>query len=278
MRVKIFGLISLLAILIISCDDDNTIEPHDYVAQEKIDDEALIEYLQTHYYDEDVDSIKDVTNGERPFYEDVQTMLVEENDVTYNLYYIVKDEGVGYQPSRFDDVLPTYRGELLSGSVFDERNSVTVGNPWFSLTNVISGWSYGMTQFTGGDNISQPDMPLEFENYGSGFLFIPSDLGYSFLGQANIPPNSPLVFTIELQYASAADHDEDGVLTNDEDVDGDGDVTNDDTDGDLFPNFTDSDDDGDGTLTINEDANGDGDPTNDDTDGDGTPDYLDADS
>ena len=47
------------------------------------------------------------------------------------------------------------------------------------------------------------------------------------------------------------------------------------TDGDALINALDTDDDDDGILTINEDANGNGDPTDDDSDGDGTPDYLD---
>ncbi|MFK7928852.1 MAG: hypothetical protein AB8H79_11740, partial [Myxococcota bacterium] len=73
------------------------------------------------------------------------------------------------------------------------------------------------------------------------------------------------------------DDDGDGVDTADEDVDGDGDPTNDDTDGDGTPDYLDTDDDGDGLLTVDEDGDADGDPTNDDTDGDGTPDYLDDD-
>ena len=40
-------------------------------------------------------------------------------------------------------------------------------------------------------------------------------------------------------------------------------------------NYRDIDDDGDGIHTPSEDINEDGDPTNDDTDRDGTPDYLD---
>lgn len=50
-----------------------------------------------------------------------------------------------------------------------------------------------------------------------------------------------------------------------------------DTDGDGYPNYIDTDDDGDNITTINEDLNKDGDPTNDDTDGDGIPNYLDND-
>ncbi|TYB79065.1 DUF6252 family protein [Bizionia myxarmorum] len=71
------------------------------------------------------------------------------------------------------------------------------------------------------------------------------------------------------------DDDNDSLLTVNEDVNANGDVTDDDTDGDGVPNYLDNDDDGDGILTINEDANSDGDVTNDDTDGDGIPDYLD---
>lgn len=47
-----------------------------------------------------------------------------------------------------------------------------------------------------------------------------------------------------------------------------------DTDGDGIENYLDNDDDGDGVLTINEDYNGNGDPTDDDTDGSGIPDFL----
>ncbi|MFD0964607.1 hypothetical protein [Pseudofulvibacter geojedonensis] len=73
------------------------------------------------------------------------------------------------------------------------------------------------------------------------------------------------------------DNDGDGVLTQDEDINGDGDFTNDDTDGDGVANYLDDDDDGDGILTQDEDINDDGDFTNDDTDGDGIVNYLDDD-
>jgi len=50
-----------------------------------------------------------------------------------------------------------------------------------------------------------------------------------------------------------------------------------DTDGDGTPDFQDEDDDGDGINTADESPDGDSDPTDDDTDGDGTPNYLDED-
>ena len=73
------------------------------------------------------------------------------------------------------------------------------------------------------------------------------------------------------------DHDNDGILSINEDIDGDGIPFQDDTDGDRLWNMYDVDDDNDGVLTKNElDKNDDG--IIDDTDNDGIPDYLDNDS
>mgnify|MGYP001428858378 CR=1 FL=1 len=80
-------------------------------------------------------------------------------------------------------------------------------------------------------------------------------------------------------FATGEDRDGDTVCDLDEDLDGDGNFGNDDTDGDGRPNAEDNDDDGDGFLTRDEDVNGDGDPTNDFTDilgEDAGPDYLNA--
>lgn len=74
------------------------------------------------------------------------------------------------------------------------------------------------------------------------------------------------------------DDDDDNVLTSAELSNGD--ITDDsflDTDSDGTPNYLDDDDDGDGILTRNEDINNDGSPRNDDYDGDGVPDFLDDD-
>ncbi|MCA0131664.1 hypothetical protein [Winogradskyella alexanderae] len=73
------------------------------------------------------------------------------------------------------------------------------------------------------------------------------------------------------------DDDEDGIPTELEDRNGDGDPTNDDFDMDGIADYLDKDDDNDNVPTINEDIDNDGDPTNDDTDNDGSPNYLDVD-
>ena len=72
--------------------------------------------------------------------------------------------------------------------------------------------------------------------------------------------------------------DNDCIPTADEDIDGDGDPTNDQFDTDGRPNYLDDDDDGDGVLTCAEDANDDGDPTNDNSDSEPLPNYLTNDS
>jgi hypothetical protein len=74
--------------------------------------------------------------------------------------------------------------------------------------------------------------------------------------------------------------DDDGIEAELEDINGNGDLTDDDTDGDGIPNYIDVDDDGDNVLT--EDENPDPDEDGDvddaqDTDDDGIPDYLDSD-
>ncbi|MFL0354511.1 hypothetical protein [Xanthomarina sp. GH4-25] len=81
-----------------------------------------------------------------------------------------------------------------------------------------------------------------------------------------------------------SEDDNDGVPAEMEDLNGNGDYFDDDTDGDGIPNFLDEDDDGDNVLTSTElidydmDDNDD-DPLTDpqDTDGDGVPNYLDND-
>jgi len=103
----------------------------------------------------------------------------------------------------------------------------------------------------------------------------------------SLPPSSPVILS---NYTAAAgtvtfttsvlEDDNDGIPADLEDINNDGDLTNDDTDNDGIPNYLDSDDDGDNVPTASEkpDPNDDGDISDaQDTDGDGTPDYLDDD-
>ncbi len=162
-----------------------------------------------------------------------------------------------------------YEGKLLDGSVFDGSDAPV----WFDNAGVIPGFRHGVQFLAPGNFTQSNDGSIDFTDFGKGLIFIPSGLGY-FEMFRSIPAYSPLVFTIDVFTTNASDHDGDGILSFEEDVDGDANPFNDDTDGDGIANFLDPDDDGDGIFTINEyDQNEDGIP--DDTDGDGIPDYLD---
>ena len=280
MRMKLkYLFILILGIGIFSCsdDDDSVVDDHDPVAQALIDDEKLISFLKSHYLtpEKEIDSIR---NGETPLYDIVTTDEMEYKDVDYKMYYYIDQVGVGNQSSRNDSVQVLYRGFMLDSTKFDENTSYTSTKSWFYLPRTIPGFRYGVSYFKEGEKIIYPDESFGYENTGNGVFFMPSGLAYANFGSASIPPNKPIYYFIDLGKVIEADGDGDLVSNNDEDVNGDGDIYNDDTDGDLRPDFEDIDDDGDGTPTWLEDADGDGDPRNDDTDGDGIPNYLDADS
>lgn len=275
MKFKNLYLIAVLSLLFIACgggggDKDN----FDAAEQAVIDNTALVEYLQTHYLNEEDDGIWTITNGETPLMEQVEVQDITKDDISYKLYYLIQNEGVTISPTRADSVLVTYTGTLLDSTVFDGSSNLI----WWSLTSLIDGWSYGFTKFKGGNKVVNTDESFYYEDYGKGILFIPSGLGYGNTAYTSIPQNSPLIFQITLQDVNKSDDDNDGILSILEDIDNDGNVKNDDTDEDGIANYLDVDDDGDGIYTKDEDIDGDGDPTNDDTDGDGIPNYLDKDN
>ncbi len=73
---------------------------------------------------------------------------------------------------------------------------------------------------------------------------------------------------------SNGDDDFDSVPNATEDLNGNGSLNDENTDGDVLFNFQDNDDDNDGLPTLNEDYNGNGNASDDDTDANGIPDYL----
>ena len=98
------------------------------------------------------------------------------------LQYTVLAEGTGAMPSANDTVSVNYRGTLLDGTEFD--SSYKRGQPAsFPVGGVIPGWTEA----------------LQLMKTGSKWkLFIPSELAYKENGQRGIPPNSVLVFEVEL--------------------------------------------------------------------------------
>lgn len=98
------------------------------------------------------------------------------------LEYQVIEAGDGPRPGPDDTVTIHYSGTLPDGTKFD--SSYDRGQPaTFSVQGVIPGFSEGLQL-----------MPV-----GSKYkLFIPPDLGYGPRGQGPIPPNSALVFEVEM--------------------------------------------------------------------------------
>ena len=169
--------------------------------------------------------------------------------------------------------------DLFDSSVIPVRFNL-VDTP--TSSGIIRGLQQAIIQFRGASNvISNPDGTLTFENYGIGAVFIPSGLAYY-----QYPPPTgglnaydQLIFSFELFESEVADHDEDGIPSYMEDLNEDGFLLNDNTDGAGAVNYLDDDDDGDGRLTKYEiEIDGNGNITFPDVDGDGIPDYLDSDS
>jgi len=98
------------------------------------------------------------------------------------LQYLHLVEGEGGMPTAADTVEVHYVGTLLDGTEFD--SSIKRGQPaTFGLGQVIPGWTEGLQLMRVG---------------GKTRFFIPSDLGYGPGGTRGIPPNSVLVFEVEL--------------------------------------------------------------------------------
>lgn len=118
--------------------------------------------------------------------DDIITNLLSELNVeaekhSSGLYYIISENGSGGHPDLSSTVEVKYKGYLTNNEVFDE----TTGNETieFPLDKLIKGWQLGI--------------PL-LQKGGKGIFFIPSALGYGSYRAGDIPPNSVLIFDIEL--------------------------------------------------------------------------------
>lgn len=98
------------------------------------------------------------------------------------LQYKVVTQGTGKKPSSWNTVKVHYRGTLIDGTEFDSsyKRYAPIS---FALNQVIPGWTEGLQL-----------MPV-----GSKYmLYIPSQLAYGDRDMGSIPPNSTLIFEVEL--------------------------------------------------------------------------------
>lgn len=118
----------------------------------------------------------------------VVTPFATEGKKVYNhpsgLKYIIIEEGKGERALENSSVEMHYTGYLNDGTIFD--SSVKRNQPFsFKLGagQVIKGWELGVPLMKVGDKMR---------------LIIPADLGYGDRQIGNIPPNSELIFDVEL--------------------------------------------------------------------------------
>ncbi|UCG60240.1 MAG: FKBP-type peptidyl-prolyl cis-trans isomerase [Phycisphaerales bacterium] len=98
------------------------------------------------------------------------------------LQYKVIKEGTGQTPTADDKVKTHYRGTLIDGKEFDssyKRNKPAE----FPVRGVIKGWTEALLLMKEGSKWE---------------LYIPANLAYGERGRPSIPPNSTLIFEIEL--------------------------------------------------------------------------------
>ena len=314
MNINRFFLFMVMIGLAWSCkkddDQDVIVVPPRPLGEVAIEDDAeIMAYLQTHFYNYEefaamaadfdyrikIDTIAGDNSDKTPLSELVssETILISsselgleqvENDIPHKLYYLEARPGTGANPTTVDSLYLRYEGTRLDGKVFDSnlgapiwldlQGTLTQSNP-----GTIRGFKRGLPKLKGGGNILvNDDGTFEVEGFGVGIIFMPSGLAY-FRGTQPGAAYAPLVFKIELLVVNTADHDRDGVPSYIEDLNNDGDLLNENTDEDGFPNYLDTDDDGDGIPTRDEiSIDAEGIITYPDSDGDLIPDYLDPDN
>ena len=276
-KINLNILASLLIVLsFISCGDDDEIpvpEIRDRGEQQITDKDLLVEFLNTHYINEDLFLNNPTTDFT---VDDIVIQSLEEGmslpagseflinssfletrtttfeDVEYEYFIIRVNQGGGaYAPKFTDDVRLNYEGALANTekTVFD--NSATPVT--FNLLDLIYGWSLIIPEFNPASSfIDNGDGTETYTDSGLGVMFLPSGLAYFASAQLGIPAYTNIYFKFNLFTANQRDHDNDGVPSFLEDIDNSLSVTDDNTDGDNFFDFGDSDDDGDGILTFDE--------------------------
>jgi len=104
------------------------------------------------------------------------------------LQYQVITEGKGVLPKDTDRVKVHYKGTLIDGTEFD--SSYKRNNPaTFGVRGVIKGWTEAL---------------LLMKTGAKWKLFVPPELAYGPSGRPKIPPNSLLIFEVELLEIEAA--------------------------------------------------------------------------
>ena len=277
-KVLLFLVLSIVAISCSKTEETERAPIRDFATQYQADLDSIQKFLKTHAitvtnhpgFNDDQDVTYTVVPELDPtsiwgsyattHNANLLEWPVDKDGITYIVYYLQLRQGTGptsKSPCNLDGVLAAYKGQLLNEdmTVFDFNN---YPQSYFSLSGVIRGWTEIFPKFKTGSYASNPDGTITYSNFGAGVMFIPSGLAYYSNSASDIPAYSPLMFNFKLYEVQRVDNDSDGVLSFQEDINGDGYIRDndttyeDDTDQDGTPNAFDVDDDADATLTREE--------------------------
>ncbi|WP_297093636.1 FKBP-type peptidyl-prolyl cis-trans isomerase [uncultured Draconibacterium sp.] len=156
-----FLLAIIIGVTVVSCMDES--EP--YVPPTKAEEAAMLEvYLDT-----------------------LANRGLDIDTTAMGVYYITDSIGNGIFPQQGDTCVVKYTGSFMDGTIFDSTWDDTwefvLGYVGENGEGTIAGWTDGVSVIDEG---------------GSAFLIIPSELGYGETGAGNIPPNTTIVFSVEM--------------------------------------------------------------------------------
>ena len=89
----------------------------------------------------------------------------------------------GPHPARSDNIVVRYEGRFVNGQVFDSSKDAPGGTATFPLGRLIPGWVSVVQLMRPGD---------------VWMIYLPPYLAYGVAGKGTIPPESTLVFRVEL--------------------------------------------------------------------------------
>lgn len=96
------------------------------------------------------------------------------------LFYTIDQQGTGVNPTVCNGISINYVGKLTNGSEFDKTTTQPLN---IALSQLVDGFKNGLPLIKAGGKIT---------------LYIPPTLGYGNQQQGSIPPNSTLIFNVDL--------------------------------------------------------------------------------
>lgn len=248
-KIKFYFLSIITFLLILfSCDEpnlaiENPFEDADYEMLAKNDDESIVKFLSTHYYNDNLDDFSIIENGETSLLNSNNlktqniTITLDDIEIDYKLYTYVIEEGGNTskgKPTNIDSLLLSFSSRILIPETITEIDGVdsSVGNvlnasiiesePFsWNPANII-GRGYGLTNFNPGINTTKEGERVSFENTGEGYIFIPGGLAYpstnfvprTFQEAANPDPRFDAIIVSKIEFfdfVRDTDHDNDGI-------------------------------------------------------------------